>query len=642
MRNLAKIMKRLRSLAVFRHGTRLLGSLRVAVCLLAAFAVALFFGTWVEYRRDSAQAQELVYRAWWFLALLALLWVNILFAALKKWPWKRHQVGFLVTHLGLLTLVAGGIVNAFAGRQGTMHLVDADSAIAAQFGLHSMDFMSDRSIEVIQVKRARDAANVFRAEMTTAALAGRLRRRDADGDGLLTFLAWLAHPFRPEWTLDLGEWNRLEVLEMATARQRPFSPAVGASHGFPALRLQMASAETGPLPPRWLAGHDPQRTVRIGPGLIEILGQHCRPEQLAEFARPPVNITGNRGQLVVGLAGQTQRFDVAAMRADVAVALASSDWRMRVTQYLPNYRQAGEARAGDPALALEVSRGNAPPMAFALSARRAGQLFPMNSVSTLDRLPADLWFWYHPADFRYADENLRAILQFVADRDGKLHYRSFSSAGGKGFSLEGSGSVGEGSHRIWRGMHWRFQVLDYLTHATPRPMFTQETTSDGLEDRDAPPALKCRLSRDGAATEFWVGKTEGGFLPIQLAGEEFLVGYHAAVLPLGFTITLARAEQATDSGSARPAGQTSYIYLTDPERGLHQQPHVVALNQPLYHRGYRIYQSGYDSLGMDPSGRPVSRAILTLRSDPGLYLKYVGSIMIALGIACMFYMRAYF
>jgi hypothetical protein len=166
--------------------------------------------------------------------------------------------------------------------------------------------------------------------------------------------------------------------------------------------------------------------------------------------------------------------------------------------------------------------------------------------------------------------------------------------------------------------------------------------SDDREPSEAPPALRCRLSRGRDATEFWVGKTEGGFLPVELRGEEFLVSYQPAILPLGFTITLARAEQTTDSGTARPASQTSHVYLTDPQRGLHQQPRTITLNQPLHHRGFRIYQSGYDSLGLDATGRPVSRAVLTVRHDPGLPLKYAGSIMIALGIACMFYMRAYF
>jgi hypothetical protein len=45
---------------------------------------------------------------------------------------------------------------------------------------------------------------------------------------------------------------------------------------------------------------------------------------------------------------------------------------------------------------------------------------------------------------------------------------------------------------------------------------------------------------------------------------------------------------------------------------------------------------------MDENARPVSRSIFTVGRDPGLPLKYLGSTMLALGIVCMFYMRAYF
>ena len=609
----------------------------MAVCLLPVFALALFIGTVVEFRHDAVLAQEFVYRAWWFLALLVMLGVNILFAAIKKRPWQRHQLGFLITHLGLLTLVAGGMINGLAGKHGSMYLVDADTPLAASFGMHSMDFMIDRSVEVIQAKRAQSANKVCRSERSSG-----VNKSGSNNDALTTFLACLAHPWHQDWELDLGEGARLQVLEYAAARQQPYSPAPANGPGFPALRLQLTSSETGPLPPRWLASHPTQRSVRIGPGLIEFLGQQCRPKQLEEFTKPPVSMTGNQGLLVLGLAGRTHRFDVAQCLGQDAMPLKDSEWRLRLTRYLPNYHQADDPRASNPALSLELSRSGVAPMAFALPARQAGLMFPMNASARPAALPADLWHWYHPADFRYADASLRAVLQFVTDQEGKLYYRSFSSSGGKGFSFEGTGRVRKDKHRIWPGMNWKFQVQDFLPHALARPCFVPDRNAPSLETSEVSPALRCRLSRADSATEFWIGKTAGSFLPVELAGEEFLVGYHAAVQPLGFSLTLARAEQTTDPGSAQPASQTSYIYLNDAERGLYQQPRTITLNQPLFHRGYRVYQSAYDSLGLDQAGKPVSRSILTVRNDPGLYLKYAGSGMVALGIACMFYMRAYF
>jgi hypothetical protein len=66
------------------------------------------------------------------------------------------------------------------------------------------------------------------------------------------------------------------------------------------------------------------------------------------------------------------------------------------------------------------------------------------------------------------------------------------------------------------------------------------------------------------------------------------------------------------------------------------------MNQPLDHRGFKVYQSNYMPLGWDDNDKPVSLSGFTIGRDPGLLLKYLGSSMLALGITCMFYMKAYF
>src|SRR5262249_1452796 len=80
---------------------RRLGSLQMAVTLLPGLALVLVLGTVIESWHGRPAAAQLVYQSWWFILLLGFLGVNILCAALKKWPWRRHQTGFLITHAGL-------------------------------------------------------------------------------------------------------------------------------------------------------------------------------------------------------------------------------------------------------------------------------------------------------------------------------------------------------------------------------------------------------------------------------------------------------------------------------------------------------------------------------------------------------------
>jgi hypothetical protein len=122
-----------------RAGRRLLntlGSLRSAIILLSLFTVCLAGATAVESAVGARAAQELVYRAWWFVLLLVLLAINVLGAALKKYPWRRHQTGFLITHAGLLLLLLGGLLTAAFGVEGQMILIDTPNAeLQARLGL---------------------------------------------------------------------------------------------------------------------------------------------------------------------------------------------------------------------------------------------------------------------------------------------------------------------------------------------------------------------------------------------------------------------------------------------------------------------------------------------------------------------------
>jgi hypothetical protein len=103
-----------------------LGSLRLGVALLAALGAACVVATFYESRHGTAAAQRDFYQTDWFAALLVLLGVNILFAVVRKYPWRRHQAGFLTAHVGILVLLAGSLVSLRLGVDGRLALYEGE------------------------------------------------------------------------------------------------------------------------------------------------------------------------------------------------------------------------------------------------------------------------------------------------------------------------------------------------------------------------------------------------------------------------------------------------------------------------------------------------------------------------------------
>jgi len=86
-------------------------SLKLAVVLILLVAILLGVATFVEANYGTAAVGFLIYHTWFFAALLSLLALNIFCAAAIRFPWKRHQTGFVITHIGLLTLLAGSAIS---------------------------------------------------------------------------------------------------------------------------------------------------------------------------------------------------------------------------------------------------------------------------------------------------------------------------------------------------------------------------------------------------------------------------------------------------------------------------------------------------------------------------------------------------
>ncbi len=111
---------------------RWLGTLRVAVPLLILIASVLAWGTLYEARYGTAAVQRFIYQSAWFQGLLAFLAVNLALAALSRRPWKKRHAPFLLAHLGIILMLAGGIIGGRWGIEGQLIIPEGQTASVLQ------------------------------------------------------------------------------------------------------------------------------------------------------------------------------------------------------------------------------------------------------------------------------------------------------------------------------------------------------------------------------------------------------------------------------------------------------------------------------------------------------------------------------
>lgn len=96
-----------------------------------------------------------------------------------------------------------------------------------------------------------------------------------------------------------------------------------------------------------------------------------------------------------------------------------------------------------------------------------------------------------------------------------------------------------------------------------------------------------------------------------------------------FNVELKNFEIDRYQGTMRAMAYKSFVSLPGIEKA------EISMNEPLKYNGLTFYQSSFQE---DPPGRPIA-SIFSVNHDPGRPLKYIGSILISLGIIMLFWFK---
>jgi hypothetical protein len=624
---------------------RFLASLKLAVISLLSLAVVLAVATICEAQVFGTNVtQELIYKSLPFAILLGFLGVNILCAALIRFPWTKRQTGFVITHAGLLVVLAGSLVTARWGEEGMFGLVEdpkADVPVA----------MTRQGVDLIRVDE--------------------IQMDEKHGTKVLD-----SHPFPfrhgvfawPEGSYqvvsDTDSPVKVAVKAFFPGAAGHYDHVPDPEAGVPTVKFGVNVTPPGAIRPvdlfendvynraAWFqAGGRFRRQAKEAGGVrlaFQAVAKEDEKAFLDDFLNPPKGLTQSAVRFrYKDKDGKPRTFDWTIDPR--GVTLPGSD--LTITEVAeravsPNmFETSGSEDAPGssvPVVLMKVRKGDgpevehwgltAPKIATFVPPREQGGAFPDPLVQLS----------YFPIP--QLTGMVRGLVEVVATEDGKLFGRVTNREGMRPLGeLElGKSNVAFGGNPN-QPMTLAFKVEAYLPSAREQFSYVPVARQPGKEEVGVP-AAHVELTLDGEKRDVWLtnpGGIEPSYRYVRLGRGMYRLAFDSERKDLGFKLCLTDFQVVKEPGTRNAAEYVSKVLLTDEARGIKGQPVTIQMNEPLKHRGYKLYQSSFRPME-DDDGNETGQymSIFQIGYDPGRELKYAGCLLVVFGIFVQFYMRA--
>lgn len=563
---------------------KFLASLKLAVVMLLALAAILGTATFYESIYDTKTAQHLVYTSPWFALFLAVLFINVFCATSIRYPWKKHQTGFVITHLGILILLIGSMITMLWGVDGQMAVAEGSTG--------------DRIVldqPVLLFGRDQAALTEIPAEFRWSRPREDRPYRYPLSDGITAVVDGYYHH------------SVAEPLYVASPK------------GEPAVKLEFTSSRFGTLD-NWLTPSMGKAT--FGPA-------SARLQAVDEVPSGEQKDLDKLGFLQLLVKDEPFLLPVQSL-LDKPRKLDDTPYTVRVVRYLGTavvvdnkLVDQGGSEAKNPCVEVAVKNAKGHEERYYLFANlpqlntrfvTAPEPFPIRGLYELPEKHDEHDGHGHAPGEVQAKHHMDLFLT----PDGKLHYR-FEN--GK----EGVFEPGEPVSPGW--MDIQLTAREILPSAKREVLYREFTMPKGEKDKDGPPpAIRVRLEGSQQTAPFWV--QYGDLVPAQdAAGKPFYFGYAYRTVPSGVTLELVDFEVGYDPGTKTAATYKSQVKVDG-------AVHTIQMNEPLHKNDFTFFQSSFQE---QPGGPAIS--VFSVAYDPGIVPKYLGSILLVAGIFTMFYLK---
>lgn len=554
-------------------------SLQLAIGTIAALMIILAVGTIIESRFNADAARILVYDTPWLTLILVVLVLNLACSAADRLPWKKKHIGFVLTHLGIIIILAGSLATQKAAVDGQMSMTEGSSGKWVTLK-EPMIYVYSQAFKEERMTPFTERALRWKGKEKIA----RFQSEDKKAEIFLT-------QFYPNVKSE-------EVW-------------VKAEKGPSAIRVSLWNNFVNVT--KWLADTPAARELPLGPATLKWADAFIEPVAAQQTAA--IEIKSENGAWSIPLPGKNA-LPLEQSFTDGAVVKVLSVYQYAYVEENTLKEGLPPAHADNPAAVLEITKDGK------TEKHTVFAQFP--DFPTVHGKPdSEFGFQVRYADPRFVSSAERHELRFVSQPDG-VYYQIAN----KDQLTQGKVVVGQEVQTGW--MDLKFKIEEVL------PQAKADVNITPLDDDDPSEAAVAAVKLDihGSQTQsFWM--TEGLQKSLMVEGGLFEMVYGRRQLPLGFEVMLKDFRVKFDPGTERPAAYESDVVVKDFTHGKSFEQ-TISMNNPLVYRGFHIYQAGYQQ---NPDGTETS--VFAVARDPGIPMKYAGAAIMVFGILLMFYTRAY-
>ncbi|MBT9315133.1 cytochrome c biogenesis protein ResB [Leptothoe spongobia] len=554
-----------------------IGSIRLAVPLLIVIGSILIGATFYEAEVGSSVVQQEIYKSPWFGALMFFLAVNLSVSTLLRYPWKgARKVGFAIAHWGLVVIIAGSAAVIHLSVEG-MLLARTDGGPVSTLRVEG-DFL-----EIATSDQVIEQASLFIKDDGTV-VPNQL--------GQLSLLGYTNHAIK---TVHFTE---------------------GATVPNSAVKLSLHSDRMGQTLERWLAiAPRSYSSMDIGPAELQIQKVHSDQELQQALTIPSQEASAPWGTLNFSLANKTQVIDV---KSGLNQPVVIEDIECIIKDFWPDFRLDGNGKPEtvtqqlrNPALQLELSMGDVSERWFIFG---NPEFEPIRTQISGDR-PLDIKFSYTIS----ANTQPDAFFRVLVDPEDNLYYVAKSSKGVKTGSLALGTAVTPG----WAD--FSITLDEYIPQA--RVERDVVPLPDGAEGGE--PALQVATADGEMAWVPWGEPTT-----IETTTGDWYIAFSPKLMQLPFALKLNDFIVERNEGSESVAMWTSLVTLMEPMTGELSERRVW-MNHPTWFKGWKIAQASWNP-------GDLAQSTLQVKREPWWVtgLTWLGSLMVTIGVATMFYGRA--